>query len=143
MVHPRLKIRPLVRCKNYGRALILGESDLWERHGSSITRVRPKGNLKSLSAKFMRVSGESTQPQVSMRETSPFPSLIDKETIAKKGALDNPLPWDKIHELATRPFIWKMSRLTSYPRTSATKQDGGTDPNFVAIMLSIEEFKNR
>jgi carboxyl-terminal processing protease len=66
--------------------------------------------------------------------------LIDKETIGE-SALDNPLPWDKIHE--TRyPVYWKMSAYLPIlePRHEARM---ATDPNFVAINAQIEEFKEQ
>ena len=69
----------------------------------------------------------------------PFPSLIDKDTIGE-SALDNPLPWDKIHE--TRyPVYWNIPAYLPIlePRHEARM---AKDPNFVAINDQISEFKS-
>ena len=91
--------------QDYGRALILGDQTFGKGTVQVLQEV-DKGQLKVTQAKFYRVSGESTQHKGVMPDIA-FPSLIDKETIGE-SALDNPLPWDKIHE--TRyPVYWKMS----------------------------------
>ncbi|GGN26725.1 MULTISPECIES: carboxy terminal-processing peptidase [Marinomonas] len=123
--------------QDYGRALILGDQT-FGKGTVQVLQELDKGQLKITQAKFYRVSGESTQHKGVMPDIA-FPSLIDKETIGE-SALDNPLPWDKIHE--TRyPVYWNIPAYLPIlePRHEARM---AKDPNFVAINDQISEFKS-
>ncbi|WP_418138737.1 carboxy terminal-processing peptidase [Marinomonas sp. RS-M-Aa-14] len=123
--------------QDYGRALILGDQT-FGKGTVQVLQELDKGQLKITQAKFYRVSGESTQHKGVMPDIT-FPSLIDKETIGE-SALDNPLPWDKIHE--TRyPVYWNIPAYLPIlePRHEARM---AKDPNFVAINDQISEFKS-
>ncbi|NLQ16060.1 carboxy terminal-processing peptidase [Marinomonas sp. M1K-6] len=122
--------------QDYGRALILGDQT-FGKGTVQVLQELDKGQLKVTQAKFYRVSGESTQHKGVMPDIA-FPSLIDKDTIGE-SALDNPLPWDKIHE--TRyPVYWNIPAYLPVlePRHEARM---AKDPNFVAINGQINEFK--
>ncbi|QUX92441.1 tail-specific protease [Marinomonas sp. A3A] len=124
--------------QDYGRALILGDQT-FGKGTVQVLQDMDKGQLKVTQAKFYRVSGESTQHKGVMPDIA-FPSLIDKETIGE-SALDNPLPWDKIHE--TRyPVYWNMPAYLPIlePRHEARM---AKDPNFIAINGQIDEFKKQ
>lgn len=124
--------------QDYGRALILGDQT-FGKGTVQVLQDMDKGQLKVTQAKFYRVSGESTQHKGVMPDIA-FPSLVDKKTIGE-SALDNPLPWDKIHE--TRyPIYWNMPAYLPIlePRHEARM---AKDPNFIAINGQIEEFKKQ
>ncbi|MGO2353352.1 MAG: carboxy terminal-processing peptidase [Marinomonas foliarum] len=124
--------------QDYGRALILGDQT-FGKGTVQVLQELDKGQLKVTQAKFYRVSGESTQHKGVMPDIA-FPSLIDKETIGE-SALDNPLPWDKIHE--TRyPVYWNMPAYL--PILEPRHEDRmAKDPNFIAINEQIDEFKKQ
>ncbi|MEP0073537.1 MAG: carboxy terminal-processing peptidase [Marinomonas sp.] len=124
--------------QDYGRALILGDQTFGKGTVQVLQEV-DKGQLKATQAKFYRISGESTQHKGVMPDIL-FPSLIDKEEVGE-SALDNPLPWDKIHE--TRyPVYWNMPAYLPIlePRHQARMAE---DPNFIAINDQINEFKTQ
>ncbi|BFM48888.1 carboxy terminal-processing peptidase [Marinomonas sp. THO17] len=124
--------------QDYGRALILGDQT-FGKGTVQVLQEMDKGQLKVTQAKFYRVSGESTQHKGVMPDIM-FPSLIDKESVGE-SALDNPLPWDKIHE--TRyPVYWNMPAYLPIltPRHEARM---AKDPNFVAINAQIADFKEQ
>ncbi|MBR7888941.1 carboxy terminal-processing peptidase [Marinomonas sp. A79] len=124
--------------QDYGRALILGDQT-FGKGTVQVLQDMDKGQLKVTQAKFYRVSGESTQHKGVMPDIT-FPSLLDKEAIGE-SALDNPLPWDKIHE--TRyPVYWNIPAYLPIlePRHQARM---AKDPNFVAINDQIEDFKEQ
>ncbi|MCB5161380.1 carboxy terminal-processing peptidase [Marinomonas algarum] len=124
--------------QDYGRALILGDQT-FGKGTVQVLQEMDKGQLKVTQAKFYRISGESTQHKGVMPDIM-FPSLIDKDTIGE-SALDNPLPWDKIHE--TRyPVYWNMPAYLPIltPRHEARMAE---DANFVAINEQIADFKQQ
>jgi len=123
--------------QDYGRALILGDQT-FGKGTVQVLQELDKGQLKITQAKFYRVSGESTQHKGVMPDI-PFPSLIDKDTIGE-SALDNPLPWDKIHE-THYPVYWNIPAYLPIlePRHEARM---AKDPNFVAINDQISELKS-
>ncbi|AEF54231.1 carboxy terminal-processing peptidase [Marinomonas posidonica] len=124
--------------QDYGRALILGDQT-FGKGTVQVLQELDKGQLKVTQAKFYRVSGESTQHKGVMPDIA-FPSLIDKESVGE-SALDNPLPWDKIHE--TRyPVYWNMPAYLPIltPRHEARM---AKDPNFIALNDQIDYFKQQ
>ncbi|WP_245931933.1 carboxy terminal-processing peptidase [Marinomonas aquiplantarum] len=124
--------------QDYGRALILGDQT-FGKGTVQVLQELDKGQLKITQAKFYRVSGESTQHKGVMPDIA-FPSLIDKESVGE-SALDNPLPWDKIHE--TRyPVYWNMPAYLPIltPRHEARM---AKDPNFIALNDQIDHFKQQ
>ncbi|WP_231908792.1 carboxy terminal-processing peptidase [Marinomonas sp. TW1] len=124
--------------QDYGRALILGDQT-FGKGTVQVLQELDKGQLKVTQAKFYRVSGESTQHKGVMPDIA-FPSLIDKESVGE-SALDNPLPWDKIHD--TRyPVYWNMPAYLPIltPRHEARM---AKDPNFIALNDQIDYFKQQ
>lgn len=124
--------------QDYGRALILGDQT-FGKGTVQVLQELDKGQLKVTQAKFYRVSGESTQHKGVVPDIL-FPSLIDKETIGE-SALDNPLPWDKIHEIRY-PVYWNIPAYLPIlePRHQARM---AADPNFVAINDQLNTFKQQ
>ncbi|MBM6549710.1 carboxy terminal-processing peptidase [Marinomonas ostreistagni] len=124
--------------KDYGRAIVVGDQTFGKGTVQVLQEV-DQGQLKITQAKFYRVSGESTQHKGVMPDIN-FPSLIDTESVGE-SALENPLPWDHIHE--TRyPVYWNfeeyIDQLTSLHDTRI-KQDA----NFVALEDQIAEAKRQ
>ena len=122
--------------KDYGRALILG-GQTFGKGTVQVLQDMDKGQLKITQAKFYRVSGESTQHKGVMPDIK-FPSLLDENSVGE-SALDNPLPWDKIHE--TRyPVYWDfneyLDQLTQFHDNRIRH-----NPNFVALEEQIEDVK--
>lgn len=122
--------------QDYGRALILG-SQTFGKGTVQVLQDMDKGQLKVTQAKFYRISGESTQHKGVIPDIA-FPSLIDDKLVGE-SALDNPLPWDKIHE--TRyPVYWNMEAYVPLlePRHNARIKK---DPNFIAVVDQIKDYK--
>ncbi len=122
--------------KDYGRALILG-GQTFGKGTVQVLQDMDKGQLKITQAKFYRVSGVSTQHKGVMPDIK-FPSLLDENTVGE-SALDNPLPWDKIHE--TRyPVYWDfneyLDQLTQFHDDRISK-----NPNFIALEEQIADVK--
>jgi len=79
--------------QDYGRGLIIGEPTFGKGTVQSLRSLN-HGQLKITSAKFYRISGESTQHKGITPDFS-YPSLYDSEEIGE-SALEDALPWDKI-----------------------------------------------
>ncbi len=89
--------------QDYGRGILIGNTTFGK---GSIQTVRDLdqwntllpgkhlGQLKFTSARFYRISGDSTQIRGVVPDVK-FPALIDAEEYGE-GSLDNALPWDKI-----------------------------------------------
>ncbi|RDL43894.1 tail-specific protease [Marinomonas piezotolerans] len=122
--------------QDYGRALILG-GQTFGKGTVQVLQELDKGQLKVTQAKFYRVSGESTQHKGVMPDIS-FPSLLDENSVGE-SALDNPLPWDKIHD--TRyPIYWDFDQYLD-KLTKFHDQRIESSPNFVALESQIKDVK--
>lgn len=122
--------------QDYGRALILG-GQTFGKGTVQVLQELDKGQLKITQAKFYRVSGESTQHK-GVHPDIAFPSLLDENSVGE-SALDNPLPWDQIHE--TRyPVYWDFA---SYLPELEQRHDARVekDPDFTALVEQIEEVR--
>ncbi|TDO98794.1 carboxy terminal-processing peptidase [Marinomonas balearica] len=124
--------------QDYGRALILG-GKTFGKGTVQVLQEMDKGQLKVTQAKFYRVSGESTQHK-GVHPDVEFPSLLDEKSVGE-SALENPLPWDKIHE--TRyPIYWKMGDYLPVlkPRHEQRMKE---EPNFVAMVDQINDVREQ
>lgn len=83
--------------QDYRRGLIVGERSFGKGTVQTISGL-DYGELKLTTAKFYRVSGESTQHRGVVPDIS-FPSVFDFDLVGE-SALDNPLPWDSIHPIS-------------------------------------------
>ena len=80
--------------QDYGRGLILGSQTFGKGTVQTLVDIDSGGELRMTTAKFYRISGESTQE----RGVTPdifFPNLIDNKDIGE-SALPNALPWDVV-----------------------------------------------
>ncbi|MFT2109888.1 carboxy terminal-processing peptidase [Marinomonas sp. 2405UD68-3] len=124
--------------QDYGRSIILG-GQTFGKGTVQVLQELNKGQLKITQAKFYRVSGESTQHKGVVPDIA-FPSLLDENSVGE-SALDNPLPWDQIHE--TRyPVYWDIPSLTP-ALTKQHKNRIKQDPNFIAVIEQIDYIKER
>ncbi|MCZ2720530.1 carboxy terminal-processing peptidase [Marinomonas sp. 15G1-11] len=124
--------------QDYGRSIILG-GQTFGKGTVQVLQALDKGQLKITQAKFYRVSGESTQHKGVVPDIT-FPSLLDEDTVGE-SALDNPLPWDQIHE--TRyPVYWDIPSIT--PKlTKEHNRRIKQDPNFISVIEQIDYIKER
>lgn len=124
--------------KDYGRAIIVGDQT-FGKGTVQVLQELDKGQLKVTQAKFYRVSGESTQHKGVMPDIN-FPSMINTDEVGE-SALDNPLPWDKIHD--TRyPVYWDFNQYIDQ-LTSLHAQRIKQDANFVFIEDQIDYVKQQ
>jgi carboxyl-terminal processing protease len=79
--------------QDYHRGLIVGEQSFGKGTVQAITDIS-YGQLKITTAKFYRVSGDSTQHRGVLPDIQ-YPSLFDFKVVGE-SALDNALPWDQI-----------------------------------------------
>lgn len=79
--------------QDYRRGLVVGNRSFGK---GTVQTLQPleHGQVKLTTAKFYRISGESTQHQGVAPDVS-FPALIDEQEIGE-SALDFALPWDQV-----------------------------------------------
>ncbi|WP_191603011.1 carboxy terminal-processing peptidase [Marinomonas algicola] len=124
--------------QDYGRSLILG-GQTFGKGTVQVLQPLDKGQLKITQAKFYRVSGDSTQHKGVIPDIA-FPSLLDEKSVGE-SALENPLPWDQIHE--TRyPVYWDIPSMTS-KLTKAHEDRIKKDPNFISVLEQIDYIKEK
>ncbi|MCO4787016.1 carboxy terminal-processing peptidase [Marinomonas atlantica] len=124
--------------KDYGRAIIVGDQT-FGKGTVQVLQEMDKGQLKITQAKFYRVSGESTQHKGVMPDIN-FPSLLDTNQVGE-SALENPLPWDKIHD--TRyPVYWEFADYVD-ELTNLHDKRIKQNANFVALEDQINYVKGQ
>ncbi len=79
--------------QDYGRGITIGENSFGKGTVQTLVSLS-HGQLKITTAKFYRISGESTQHRGVMPDLF-YPSLYNKNTIGE-SALEEALPWDSI-----------------------------------------------
>ena len=79
--------------QDYRRGLIIGEQTFGKGTVQTLLALS-HGHLKTTSAKFYRISGESTQHK-GVAPDILYPSMYDKEKLGE-SSLDEALPWDII-----------------------------------------------
>lgn len=127
--------------QDYRRGLIVGSRSFGK---GTVQTLQPLeyGQVKLTTAKFYRISGESTQHQGVSPDIS-FPAMIDEQEIGE-SALDFALPWDQV-----RPV--RFGRYTALDRwipelRSRHVARANSDPDFQymdAIVKRSEEQKNQ
>lgn len=79
--------------QDYGRGIIVGENSFGKGTVQTLISLS-HGQLKITTAKFYRISGESTQHRGIIPDLF-YPSLYNKDTIGE-STLEEALPWDSI-----------------------------------------------
>jgi len=111
--------------QDYRRGLVVGSRTFGK---GTVQTLQPlqHGQIKLTTAKFYRISGESTQHEGVSPDIS-FPSMIDESEIGE-SALDFALPWDQV-----RPV--RFGRYTQLDRwlpelNNRSKERTADDPDF-------------
>ena len=114
--------------QDYRRGLVVGSRTFGK---GTVQTLQPlqHGQIKLTTAKFYRISGESTQHEGVSPDIS-FPSMIDESEIGE-SALDFALPWDQV-----RPV--RFGRYTQLDRwlpelNNRSKERTADDPDFKHI----------
>ncbi|HSG03959.1 MAG TPA: carboxy terminal-processing peptidase [Marinobacterium sp.] len=111
--------------QDYRRGLVVGNRSFGK---GTVQTLQPleHGQVKLTTAKFYRISGESTQHQGVAPDIN-FPALIDEQEIGE-SALDFALPWDQV-----RPVRYgRYSQLDRWlpELNNRSKQRTAGDPDF-------------
>ncbi len=119
--------------KDYNRGVVVGERSFGK---GTVQELQPLGDgkLKITSAKFYRVSGESTQ-HLGVVPDLEYPPLYKIEDTGE-SSLDGAMPWDRILRTAYRPYrsleeIHKNLKLAYEERSQA-------DPGLIYLKKKIE-----
>ncbi len=133
--------------QDYGRGLIVGEQTFGKGTVQSITDLNrfrglsdsQLGQVKLTTAKFYRVSGETTQHRGVIPDIS-FPSLFSREDFGE-SSYENALAWDTI-KAATYEAV---NRVNNYLPTLKQKHALRAQSNkeFAYLKEDIEEYKKR
>lgn len=123
--------------QDYQRGIVVGGQTFGKGTVQSLMSL-DRGQLKITTAKFYRVSGESTQHKGVIPDII-FPSFFDP---GKEGenALPNPLPWDKIDSAPFNgclPLTKTISELKKIHQKRIL-----TDPDFNYLVEKIEYYKS-
>ena len=122
--------------QDYGRGIIIGSPTFGKGSVQNLVDLE-HGRLKITSAKFYRISGDSTQHRGVVPDVQ-LPSLLDPDEIGE-SSYDNALPWDRIHP-ATHQNYFRMDKFL--PKIETEHQDRiATDPDFVFLRKQSELFK--
>ncbi len=119
--------------QDYQRGIIIGSRTFGKGTVQTLLRLQ-QGELKLTTAKFYRISGESTQHQGVIPDIV-FPSIYDNEEIGE-SALTNVLPWDKIRPANFEPYPnlkTKIARLKVLHANNIKKS-----PDFSFLVEEIE-----
>ena len=127
--------------QDYGRGLIIGEQTFGK---GTVQALQPlnHGRLKFTTAKFYRISGQSTQHRGVVPDIS-YPSLLDTKEIGE-SALPHAMPWDTIpparynSSQQLKPFV---AQLQANHEARAAK-----DPDFIYTLARLgldDEIKSR
>jgi carboxyl-terminal processing protease len=111
--------------QDYGRALVIGNQTFGKGTVQQLVPLN-RGQLKLTTAKFYRISGQSTQHQGVMPDIV-FPALMDNDLIGE-STLDGAMLADKIRPANFRP----VSSLTDLVPNLQSRHDSraANDPHF-------------
>jgi len=96
--------------QDYNRGIVLGEQTFGKGTVQSLLQL-PKGQLKATTAKYYRISGESTQNKGVVPDLY-FPSLYSLHDIGE-SSLPEALPWDKINSIPYHTY-YKMEEIVPW-----------------------------
>jgi len=124
--------------QDYHRGLIVGEQSFGKGTVQTIADLN-YGQLKLTTAKFYRVSGESTQHRGVVPDIQ-FPSQLNFKLIGE-SALDNALPWDSIHPISHVLYDDPANYRDQLDRNHLERMK--KNPDYQALLQRIDFIKAR
>jgi len=122
--------------QDYRRGVVLGDPTFGKGTVQSLITLN-HGQLKVTTAKFYRVSGESTQHKGIIPDIS-FPGYYSL-TEDGENALPNPLPWDKINYVPHNGCLSLNRAITRLREKHAQRIK--SDPDFNYLIQKIDYYK--
>ncbi|MBE9519529.1 MAG: carboxy terminal-processing peptidase [Proteobacteria bacterium] len=105
--------------QDYRRGLILGEQTFGKGTVQSLLPLS-QGQLKSTTAKYYRISGQSTQNRGIIPDL-PYPSLYLSDQLGE-SSLSGALPWDKINSIPYQTY-YQLADLIPWLQDSHTARN--------------------
>jgi len=124
--------------QDYHRGLIVGEQSFGKGTVQTIADL-DYGELKLTTAKFYRVSGESTQHRGVIPDIA-FPSPFDFKLVGE-SALDNALPWDSIHAIAHYQYDDPNIYRNALEKNHIDRMN--SSPDYQALLKRIDFIKEK
>lgn len=118
--------------QDYDRGLVVGSTSYGKGTVQTIIPLA-EGSVKLTTAKFYRITGDSTQYKGVIPDIS-FPEMVDPEEVGE-SALDNALPWDNIQALRFKDYSDIDTSLNQL--ISLHEKRVQTDPDFVYFQQEI------
>ncbi len=122
--------------KDYGRGIIIGEPTFGKGTVQTMLTLQ-HGQLKVTTAKFYRVSGESTQHK-GVEPDLYYPSLYDADKVGE-SALDDAMGWDRIRSVRFSPFA-SIDQVLPQLRERYEERIT-TDPDYVFLKERLQFFE--
>lgn len=119
--------------QDYGRALIVGSQSYGKGTVQDVTGLS-SGQLKLTTAKFYRVSGDSTQHRGVLPDIA-FPSAYDPDEVGESQQ-DHALPWDRIRSVPHSTAATLRPLVT--PLIEAHNKRTKSDPDFSHMVSQLE-----
>jgi carboxyl-terminal processing protease len=123
--------------QDYQRGIVVGGQTFGKGTVQSLISL-DRGQLKITTAKFYRVSGESTQHKGVIPDIS-FPSFFDPMEDGE-SAMPNPLPWDKIDYVPHNGCLNLTKAISKLEKMHQKRIL--SDPDFNYLVKKIEYYKS-
>lgn len=114
--------------QDYQRGLVLGDQTFGKGTVQTLVPLE-HGQLKLTSAKFYRISGDSTQNKGVIPDII-FPSLLDKESVGE-STLPGALPWDQVHQARHNYYSGLITLKPQLKRNHELRTQNEPDFNFM------------
>ncbi len=121
--------------QDYQRGLVVGAQTYGKGTVQTLSELS-SGQLKLTTAKFYRVSGDSTQHRGVVPDIT-YPSLYDFEKVGE-SALDYALPWDQIHSISHLKYNDIGPYLGKLTENHQSRMAESPDYNFLLQRIEIQ-----
>ncbi|MBF0468265.1 MAG: carboxy terminal-processing peptidase [Desulfamplus sp.] len=119
--------------KDYNRGIVVGTQTFGKGTVQALQPIE-SGQLKLTTAKFYRVSGESTQ-NLGILPDIEFPHIYNNDETGE-SSLDGALPWDKSRQASYTPYLALEPVITQLKEKHLKRVDG--NPDFVYLKERYE-----
>ncbi|MBF0258249.1 MAG: carboxy terminal-processing peptidase [Desulfamplus sp.] len=119
--------------KDYNRGIIVGAQTFGKGTVQALQPIE-SGQLKLTTAKFYRVSGESTQ-NLGILPDIEFPPIYNNEETGE-SSLDGALPWDKSKQASYTPYLTIEPVVAQLKEKHLKRVDG--NPDFIYLKERYE-----